>query len=312
MPKLQSLQQDRRRAENDVLAMKARLRLLRDTAEQNERKAARNRELKSSRDAIQGDADWQREALEQEFMRRDFTHMEKRVVASQQRNTTKARLAQSRRLVEDSRAATASKKREDTQCKLDAAYAEQQREWERRRAMAYSKRAHAKWYQEAASAAAKEFADRTSEMRLMGMAEEETRSWMINERAEHFKDALAFEEQRLKEVLRERDDASQELRRQSKHGASLFAGRGNRVGPGAVNPAFSAASAATSTYSITGPGMATVKRCGTNSMTRVHFPFGYGEQRQFGFSPGNHAPIKPPRKSGPPLNPGFGARTGRF
>lgn len=312
MPKLKNLQQDRRRAENDVTAMKARLRLLRDTAEHNEKKAARNRELKSSREAIQGDADWQREVLEQEFMRRDFTQMEKRVLASQQRNVTKARLAQSRRLIEDSRIAAASKKREDARTHLDAAYEEQQKDWERRRLMAESKRAHAKWYQEAASFAAKEFADRTSEMRLMGIAEEETRNWMIKERAEHFKDALAFEEQRLKEVLQERDDLSRELRRQAKHGAQPFAGPGSTLGPGPIDPTFSVARMPTSTYSITGPGMATVKRGGTNSMTRMHFPFGPKEQRQFGFSPGNHMPTKPPRSSSQTPTPVFGSTTGRF
>lgn len=180
--------------------MKARLRLLRDTAEQNEKKTKRDRKLKKRIETIKGDADWMAEEVENEFIRRDMQAMEKRMLTIEQRQQDAAYLKQSKQLVSEVRAQNARKQRDDLNFRLEAAYDQQQTEWERRRQLTEQGRKHAAWYKSVSSLAAQEFSSRNSELRQMAVAEEETRRWLVKEDRDQFLDALAIEEQRLKEV----------------------------------------------------------------------------------------------------------------
>lgn len=272
MPRLENIRDERRKAENEVTLLKARVRLIRDTALQNERKLRRERKLRTQRETVQGDAHWMRETLEQEFMKRDMENAEKKEHAAEMKKQNIAYRNQSKQILREQKAETARKKREEIQYRLDAAYDQQQRDWERRKHMADEKRKHTEWYKEMSSMAAKEFADRTSEMRNMAIAEEETRNWMIVERRYQIMDALEYEEQRLLQVRQDRMNVTELLNKPFNESNSL-ADDNISIASSTVKP---------TKYHISGPGMATVIR-GSNSLHRVHFPFTVQDQKNFTF-----------------------------
>ena len=200
MPPLQSIRDERRKAEDGVKIIKSRIRLLRDVSAAKEKRLHREKEQVRARAEIAGDKEWQRDALETEFMRREMGSMEKRMLASEARDVTHHQLRQSKALVAAQRAAVASKVRAETSFKLEAAYDAKQAEYERRRELAEHGRRHRQWYKEVSANAKEEYQVRVFESRAMAAAEEETRRWMIKEESEKFKNTLAVEEQRLKEV----------------------------------------------------------------------------------------------------------------
>jgi hypothetical protein len=130
-------------------------------------------------------------------MRRELGAMEKRMMATEQRQQRVLHIENSRKNVSELRAAEAKKQRDMLQYKLGAALDMHQHDWERKRNMAHSLKQHADWYKEMTALAAKEFASRTSEMRQMAIAEEEMRKVLVNESGERVKNALANEEERL-------------------------------------------------------------------------------------------------------------------
>lgn len=203
MPKLDHIRDERRKAENDLKLLKARVRLIRDTTFQNEMKLRQERKQQVQRETIQGDANWMRETVEQEFIKRELEDAEKQRQTAEMRQQAKHYLNQSKQLILHAKTEAAQKKREDIQYKLDAAYEQKQRDWHRRKQMADEKRKHNEWYKDVSANAAKEFADRCSEMRQMAIAEEETRTMILNERRELILDALEYEEQRLNKVMDE-------------------------------------------------------------------------------------------------------------
>ena len=146
MPKLESARQGRRKAENDVLTMKARLRLLQDLADKHEKKAKRDREVRQQRGQIQDDAAWGRETQAEERLRRDAEEMGRRVTAAAHRDLTHAQLSQSKQLVAQQRSAAARATKEELQERLGAAYSQKQEDWERRRLMAEERRQHKRWH----------------------------------------------------------------------------------------------------------------------------------------------------------------------
>jgi hypothetical protein len=200
MPKLDNIRDERRKAENDLKLLKARVRLIRDTAFQNEMKLRRERKQQVQRETIQGDAHWMRETVEQEFVRREIENTEKQKLAAEMRQQTKHYLNQSKQSVQEAKLEAARKKREEIQEKLDAAYEQKKHDWQRRKHMADEIRKHNEWYKEVSANAAKEFAERSSELRQMAIAEEETRTFMLNEKREQIMDALEYEEHRLNQV----------------------------------------------------------------------------------------------------------------
>jgi len=200
MPRLEAAREERRKAEHDVQVIKNRLRLLQETAENKEKKAQLEREALRKRAIVQGDAEWLKDTVESEKMRREIGNAEKKALASQQRGTSHAQLTQSRSYVESVRKEGARRVREDVQYKLDAAYDMKRQDFERRRQLADAGRQHKEWYRAAAAVAAKEYNSRVSELRQMAIAEEETRHFMTMERNTHYRDSLALEEQRIRNL----------------------------------------------------------------------------------------------------------------
>jgi hypothetical protein len=200
MGKLTALRDERRKAETGVETLKARIRLLREVTDKQEKAAARAASEAAKRAAVQGDAEWLKDTLESEYMRREMGGVEKRMLASEQRDNSHATLTQTRQLVSELRLEGARKVRETSTYKLDAAHDAAAADLARRKAMADHGRRHRQWYQEASKHAAEEYKSRVHELRAMAMAEEETRRFLVAEGAEKFLDALAFEEQRLKGI----------------------------------------------------------------------------------------------------------------
>lgn len=200
MPKLDNIRDERRKAENELKLLKARVRLIRDTTFQNEMKLRQERKEQIKRETIHGDAHWMRETLEQEFIKRDLETSEKQKSAYEMRQQTKHYVNQSKKSVLDAKLQGAKKKREEIQIKLDAAYEQQKHDWERKKHNADEKRRHNEWYKEVSASAAKEFENRSSEMKLMAIAEEETRTVLLHIKREQILDALEYEEHRLNKV----------------------------------------------------------------------------------------------------------------
>jgi hypothetical protein len=200
MPRLEAAREERRKAEHEVQVIKNRLRLLQETAENKEKKAQLEKEALRKRAIVQGDAEWLKDTVESEKTRREIGYAEKKALASQQRGTSHAQRAQSRSFVESVRKEGARRVREDVQCKLDAAYDMKRQDFERRRQLADAGRQHKEWYRAAAAVAAKEYNSRVSELRQMAIAEEETRRFMTVERNAHYRDSLALEEQRIRNL----------------------------------------------------------------------------------------------------------------
>jgi len=200
MGKLGSLRDERRKAESEVGVLKARIRLLREVSDANEKRAAREVAKTKAREVAQGDAEWLRDTLESEYMRREMCSVEKRMLAVEQRDVTAQQLQQSKQLVAEHRLAAARRVREENTYKLGAALDQKNSDLERRRQMAEHGRRHRQWYKEVSKNAAEEFKNRVHELRGMAMAEEETRRFLVMEDSAKFVDALAFEELRLKEV----------------------------------------------------------------------------------------------------------------
>jgi len=338
LAKLEAMRCERRKAEQDIVAMKARLRLLRDTAEHNEKKAKRNKELKAKIETIKTDAEWVAEEVENEFVRRDMQNMEKRMLTIEQKQQDAAYLAQSKKLVSQTRAENAQKQRDDLAYRLEAAYGQQQAEWEKRRNLAEAGRKRAAWYKSVSSLAAREFESRISEMKQMGVAEEETRRYMVKEDREQFLDALAIEEQRLKEARELCVQASKELKlyaagkevpassgklEDARRPQSGPSGNGGLWGHGLSASSSGRSLVPSTSYQISGPGMATVTRQkvpGHASMHRVHFPFAVKDQTNFAFEPPvplRHQPgVQPGTVKGGVFRRGpatsMAVRTGRF
>ncbi len=202
MPKLEDARKERRRAENEVVLLQARIRLLRETADHNERKAARAHELKAKNALVQGDAEWVRNSVESACLRRDIGSIERQMLAKEQKEHSVAHLEYSRKSLAETRAANADRQRREVQSKLDAAYSMQQSDWVRKRMQTESQRTHAAWYREANAQAARDFSLRLAELKGMAVAEEETRIANVHERARGVKAALVREAERALKVSR--------------------------------------------------------------------------------------------------------------
>jgi hypothetical protein len=226
MPRLEAARKERRKAEHDVQVMQNRIRLLRETADNQEKRAQLEKDALKKREIVQGDAEWLKDTVESEMMRREIGGAEKKAQAAEQRDVTHAQLSQSKTLVAFARKESARRVREDVQYKLDAAYDQKRCDFERRRQLADAGRRHKQWYRDASATAAKEYNSRVSEMRHMSIAEEETRSWVAVERNELYKDAVAIEEQRLRDLKARLSAAPPAL-------AAGGSGAGGAVGDGA-------------------------------------------------------------------------------
>ena len=118
MPRLEAARVERRKAEEDVKVIKARIRLLRETAEANEKKLRLGLEKQARHEIIQGDAEWMRDTLENEQMRREMMAAEKKSLAAEQRDVTQAQLTQSKALVANARVEVGIALPPDTQLTL--------------------------------------------------------------------------------------------------------------------------------------------------------------------------------------------------
>lgn len=200
MPRLEAAREERRKAEHDVQVMKSRIRLLRETADNQEKRAKLEKDALQKRAVVQGDAEWLKDTVESEMMRREIGWAEKKALASEQRDVSHAQLTQSKTMVASARQEGARRVREAVQYKLDAAYDQKRRDFERRRQLADAGRQRKQWYRAASAAAAKEYSSRVSELRHMSIAEEETRRWVAVERNALYRDAVEIEEQRLRDL----------------------------------------------------------------------------------------------------------------
>lgn len=201
MPKLEEARNERRKAEHDLMLMKARVRLLRDTADHHEKKLQIEDQRSREIDLVKSEAEWTREIVYSEFMKRRTGSTEKKKLVVEQKKLAHENIDYSRRTMAGLKAAAARKVRSDLEYRMDAAFDIKQSDIERRRENLQRSRKHAERLKEMAANSAKEFSVRMGEMKEMAAEEEYTRRFLAKEAAEKAKDSIAHEMDRLLQVF---------------------------------------------------------------------------------------------------------------
>lgn len=298
-PVINRVQHERRQAEQQVVQLRARLRLLKDTCHLNEVKARRDMAIREHRYIAQGDHDSHKEDVRMEMLRRQLTVNENVASAAEQRLLNREHREYSRRIAAESRAAAAQAVRSSMVEKSEAVREMHRDMWQARTERARHAREESRWFKNATQEHAAAFTNRLRELREMGVAEEETRLAMVYEMDAELRAALESEEAHLHDLQQHVEKAGQDLGALSKvdkRAAAHFAGWGGSGGGVGLKKSSSSPLA---TYQIAGPSGATVKRGGA-LVTRVHFIVAKDRLRR-----------DPPHASAaPPWPPGIGSDGG--
>ena len=165
MPVINKLATERRRAESQVAELRARIRLLQDTAVDNEKRVRRDNKTKEIRQVVVDDALAHRDDVKNEMMRRRIIDEENKAAASEQRQLNRKNREFSRRLATDSRVAAARAVREKIAKQVETARDLHKNDWVHRTERARQARAEKEWFQRAKREHELEFSDRMRECR---------------------------------------------------------------------------------------------------------------------------------------------------